>query len=65
MSLHDPDKNTTQASFLMFLEKSIVNHPSCLRLVTTKTLAEAERLTAGIKVDLDEDLPEDSDEPYI
>lgn len=65
MSLHHPDQDTAQGSFLMFLEKDIVNLPSSIRPVTTKIFAEAERLTAGIEVDLDEELPEDSDEPYI
>jgi len=59
MSLHAPDQNTAEGSFLTFLEKDLINRPSSIRPVTTKTLAEAERLTAGIEVDLAEALPED------
>ncbi|MDW7748942.1 type II toxin-antitoxin system PrlF family antitoxin [Halomonas sp.] len=46
-------------AFLTFLEKDLVNRPSCIRPVTTKTFAEAERLTAGIEVNLAEALHED------
>lgn len=50
------------ANFLAFLERDLQEHPENIRPVTVSTFAEAERLTAGIEVDLDEELPEDDDD---
>ncbi len=37
MSLHAPAQNTAEGSFLTFLEKDLINRPSSIRPVTTKT----------------------------
>ncbi|MYL24768.1 type II toxin-antitoxin system PrlF family antitoxin [Halomonas alkaliantarctica] len=55
-------QDPVMASFLAFLERDLQEHPENIRPVTASTLAEAERLTAGIEVDLDEELPEDDDD---
>ncbi|MBE0464280.1 MAG: type II toxin-antitoxin system PrlF family antitoxin [Halomonadaceae bacterium] len=55
---HDP----VVASFLEFLERDLVAYPETIRPVTASSFAEAERLTAGMAVDLDEVLEEVDDE---
>ncbi|PAU74873.1 type II toxin-antitoxin system PrlF family antitoxin [Halomonas salipaludis] len=50
------------ANFLAFLERDMQQQPENIRPVTASTFAEAERLTSGIEVDLDEALPEDDDD---
>lgn len=42
-------------SFLAFLEQDMQEYPGNIRPVSTETFAEAERLTAGIEVNLDEE----------
>ena len=54
-SSHDP----VMVSVLACLERDLQEHPENIRPVTASTFAEAEHLTAGIEVDLDEELPED------
>lgn len=49
-------------NFLMFLERDLQAHPENIHPVTASTFAGAEHMTAGIEVDLDEELPEDDDE---
>ena len=46
-------------NFLNFLERDLLAHPENIRPVTASSFAEAERLTAGIEVDLEEALEED------
>ncbi|MDI5891352.1 type II toxin-antitoxin system PrlF family antitoxin [Halomonas rhizosphaerae] len=48
--------DTTEGTFLTFLEKGLINRPNRIRPVKTKTFVEAERLTADIEVDLAEAL---------
>ena len=48
--------------FLAFLERDLPEHPENIQVVTASTFAEAERLTSGIEVDMDEVLPEDDDD---
>lgn len=55
-------QDPVMASFLAFLERDLQEHPENIRPVTASTFVEAERLTAGIEVDLDEELPEDDDD---
>lgn len=49
-------------SFLDFLERDLQKSPENIRYVTSNTFSEAERLTAGIEVNLDEELLEDDDD---
>ncbi|HBK37749.1 MAG TPA: regulator, partial [Halomonas sp.] len=49
-------------NFLNFLERDLLAHPENIRPVTASSFAEAERLTAGIEVDLEEALEEDDDD---
>ena len=58
----ESSQDPVMASFLAFLERDLQEHPENIRPVTASTFAEAERLTAGIEVDLDEELPEDDDD---
>ncbi|SFC29960.1 antitoxin PrlF [Marinospirillum celere] len=62
LSRAQPESDPVVTQFLAFLESDMQEHPEQLRAVTTHTLAEAEQLTAGIEVNLDEALPEDDDE---
>lgn len=55
-------QDPVMASFLAFLERDMQEQPENIRPVTGSTFAEAERLTSGIEVDLDEALPEDDDD---
>ncbi|HCL22528.1 MAG TPA: regulator, partial [Halomonas sp.] len=55
---HDP----VMVNFLNFLERDLLAHPENIRPVTASSFAEAERLTAGIEVDLEEALEEDDDD---
>ncbi|SER74884.1 antitoxin PrlF [Vreelandella subterranea] len=57
-STQDP----VMTSFLAFLERDLQGHPENIHPVTASTFAKAESLTAGIEVDLDEELPEDDDD---
>ncbi|MCA1774005.1 MAG: type II toxin-antitoxin system PrlF family antitoxin [Halomonas sp.] len=57
-STQDP----VMTSFLAFLERDLQEHPENIHPVTASTFAKAEHLTAGIEVDLDEELPEDDDD---
>ncbi len=50
------------ASFLTFLERDMGAHPETIRPLTANHFADAERLTAGMEVDLDEVLDEDDEE---
>ncbi|SOC56912.1 antitoxin PrlF [Chromohalobacter canadensis] len=59
---NEPSQDPVVASFLAFLERDLQAHPENIHPVTAGTLAEAERLTSGIEVDLDEALPEDDDD---
>lgn len=58
----EPSQDPVVASFLAFLERDLQEHPENICPVTASTFAEAERLAAGIEVDLDEALPEDDDD---
>jgi len=58
----EPSADPVITNFLAFLERDLQQHPEHIRPVTVGTFAEAERLTAGIEVNLDEALPEDDDE---
>ena len=58
----ESSQDPVMVSFLTFLERDLQEHPENIRPVTAGTFAEAERLTAGIEVDLDEALPEDDDD---
>ncbi|GHB12348.1 type II toxin-antitoxin system PrlF family antitoxin [Salinicola rhizosphaerae] len=57
-----PAADPVITSFLHFLQSDMQKNPENLRFLTTATLAEAQRLTANIEVDLDEKLPEDDDD---
>ena len=59
---HESSPDPVVANFLAFLARDMQAHPENIRSVTASTFAEAERLTAGIEVDLDEALPEDDDD---
>ncbi|MFD2189406.1 type II toxin-antitoxin system PrlF family antitoxin [Pistricoccus aurantiacus] len=61
-ALDDSSQDPVMASFLAFLERDLREHPENIRPVTAGTFAEAERLTAGVEVDLDEELPVDDDD---
>ena len=58
----ESSQDPVMVSFLTFLERDLQEHPENIRPVTAGTFAEAERLTAGIEVDLDEELSEDDDD---
>ncbi|MCK0744894.1 type II toxin-antitoxin system PrlF family antitoxin [Chromohalobacter nigrandesensis] len=58
----EPSQDPVVAGFLAFLERDLQAHPENIRPATTSTFAEAERLTSGIEVDLDETLPVDDDD---
>jgi len=58
----ESSQDPVMASFLAFLERDLQEHPENIRPVTASTFTKAERLTAGIEVDLDEELPEDDDD---
>lgn len=58
----ESSQDPVMASFLAFLESDLQKHPENIRPITASTFAEAERLTAGIEVDFDEELPEDDDD---
>ncbi|WP_231897140.1 type II toxin-antitoxin system PrlF family antitoxin [Vreelandella subglaciescola] len=62
MSRAERSPDPAMASFLAFLEQDMQAHPQNIRPVTASSLAEAQRLTAGMEPDLDEALPEDDDE---
>lgn len=47
--------------FLAFLEQDMIENPENIIPLTTEAFAEAQRLTAGITVDLNEVLPENND----
>lgn len=49
-------------NFLNFLERDLIVHPENIRPVTASSFAEAERLTVGVEIDLEEVLEEDDDE---
>ncbi|MCI0508830.1 antitoxin PrlF [Chromohalobacter marismortui] len=53
----EPSQDPVVTSFLTFLERDLQAHPENIRPVAAGTFAEAERLTSGIEVDLDEALP--------
>lgn len=62
MSRAESSPDPVMASFLVFLEQDMQAHPQNIRPVTEASLAKAQRLTAGMELDLDEALPEDDDE---
>lgn len=55
---HDP----VMVNFLNFLERDLLAHPENIHPMTANSLAEAESLTAGMEVDLEEALEEDDDD---
>ncbi|MCA1769531.1 MAG: type II toxin-antitoxin system PrlF family antitoxin [Halomonas sp.] len=55
-------QDPVMTSFLAFLERDMQERPENIRPVTASTFAEAERLTSGIEVDLDEELSEDDED---
>ncbi|NOG31698.1 regulator [Halomonas sp. TBZ9] len=50
------------SEFLAFLGRDTLRNPGLIRPVTADTFAEAQRLTKGMVVNLDEALPDDDDE---
>lgn len=59
MVSHNPEKDPAEGSFLALLDRDLRDRPNNIISATTWTFVKAERLTAGIEVDLDEVLPED------
>ncbi|WP_346795875.1 type II toxin-antitoxin system PrlF family antitoxin [Halomonas sp. Bachu 37] len=59
---NESSQDPVMVSFLAFLERDLREHPESIQPVTASTFAEAERLTSGIEVDLDEALTEDDDD---
>jgi len=57
----ESSQDPVMKSFLAFLERDLQERPENIRPVSASTFAAAEHLTAGIEVDLDEELPEDDD----
>ncbi|MCG5496981.1 type II toxin-antitoxin system PrlF family antitoxin [Ectothiorhodospira haloalkaliphila] len=58
----ESSRDPVMTSFLAFLERDLQEHPENIQAVTASTFAEAERLTSGVEVDMDEVLPEDDDD---
>ena len=58
-SADEPDPVVT--SFLTFLEADMTKRPDRLRPITAEWLHEVEDLVAGVEVDLDAPLPEETD----
>jgi len=58
----DSHQDPAISHFLNFLERDLQAHPENIRAVTASTFSDAQRLTQGIDVDLDERLPEDEDD---
>lgn len=58
----EPRQDPVVANFLAFLEGDLQAHPENIQPVTAGTFSEAEHLTAGIEVDLEEMLPDDDDD---
>jgi antitoxin PrlF len=57
----DAEDDPVIGRFLRFLERDLANHPERVRQLPASLVARARALTAGVKVDLDEKLPDEDE----
>jgi len=54
--MEDRDEDQARAAFLDLLERDIADHPERLRPMTPELAGRMRRLSAGIDVDLDDEI---------